>query len=106
MSQIQPETDHAYAKRMAGKRLLGGLLMAGGAMVALLCGACTAVFVLPALTAHGNLDPSLLVVSLLVGGVPAVCGVVAFVAGLSVFRDGLKRRGNPERVSSDGGGSE
>jgi|GEM_PF-5017491 len=100
MSQIL-ESDQAYARRMAGKRLLGGLLMGAGGIVAFLCGLCTLFF-----SIRLDKSPALLILPLILGGAPAVLGIVMFVAGLSLFRNGLKRRGQPERDSIDGGGSE
>jgi hypothetical protein len=84
------------ARRRAGKRFLGALLMAAGAMVALLCGACTLLFGLALGAAsfrHGaHSDLGALALPLIVGGIPAAGGVVVFLAGLRIFRAGRPAR--------------
>jgi hypothetical protein len=98
---MPPESDRAHAQRMAGKRLLGGLLMAGGGMIALLCGLCTLVISASMVTGpisnHQPVYLTTLLVPLIIGGVPTAVGVVIFLIGLSIFREGRASRGQPWR---------
>ena len=60
----------------------GCLLIAMGVLMALLCGGCTAIFWITALSS-GDLSSaaSMLVLSALLGGVPALGGVGLIIAG-------------------------
>ena len=97
MTQTRPENVDAYNRRMAGKRFLGGLLMAVGGMVALLCGLCTLAFgvttIMSAVATNNVAGLWVLIVPLLLGGLPAAGGVAVFMVGLKKFREGLKRQG-------------
>lgn len=88
-------SDKAEADRMAGKRFLGLLLMAGGGMVALLCGLCTLAFGALAVSQGGRGFISGLALLLVVGGVPTAAGVLVFVIGRSIYREGRAPRGGP-----------
>ena len=100
MSQSERDNE---ARRNAGKRFLGLLLMTAGGLLALLCGLCT--FVLSANIIGGALHSSattaqlsVLLFPLIIGGIPTALGVVLFMIGLSMFREGRKRLNHPERV--------
>jgi len=85
----------AEARRRAGKRLLGGLLMAGGGMIALLCGLCTVVVMLPVLQAPGPGLEYSLILAVILGGFPTLVGVVLFWIGLRLWREGGAPPGKP-----------
>jgi len=89
--------DKAREAARAGKRVLGGLLMAVGAMVALLCGLCTlGVSILFLSDPHPSAMS--LIVPLVIGGVPTTVGVGVFWIGLAIFRDGRSPRVDPSRA--------
>jgi hypothetical protein len=89
-----PESDLAENARRAGKRFLGGLLMAGGGLIALLCGLCSLVFLGVMVSSPGGGAGALgafltaLFVVGLIGGIPTAVGVILFVIGLRIFREG------------------
>jgi len=88
MTQTPPaEDDETHAKRMAGKRFLGGLLMAVGGLIALLCGMCTLVFLNNSWASEALIA---LLASLVLGGIPSAVGVALFLLGRSIYRDGLR----------------
>ena len=89
--------DKAEADRMAGKRFLGMLLMAGGGLVALLCGLCTLGFGAISVSQGGRGLISGLLVLLVVGGVPTAAGVLVFVLGRSIYREGRAPRQDAAR---------
>lgn len=73
------------------RRFLGGFLMAAGALIAGLCGTCSAAYVVVGVTeALRYPDGAGMAVSLgavaLVGGVPTLVGVLLFRAGWRHFR--------------------
>jgi len=85
--------DRAEARRRAGKRLLGGALMACGGMIALLCGTCTVIssFVLWSLRHWVGL----LMTPLILGGIPTAVGAILFWIGLRLWREGGAPPGKP-----------
>jgi len=90
--------ERAEQRRAAGKRLLGGLLMAGGGMIALLCGACTLAFSFMFLGQSTSASEfGGIVLPLIIGGIPTGVGVVVFLIGLSVYKDGRAPRSQPWR---------
>ncbi len=101
MSQPEREAHVSEARRMAGRRFVGMLLMAAGGLLALLCGLCTAVFsvgfIVSATDGRYPTQLSPLLLPLIIGGVPTAAGVTLFWVGLNIFRDGRRRRGHPER---------
>jgi membrane protein implicated in regulation of membrane protease activity len=75
-----------------GQRFAGGCLLAAGALIATLCGACTLwltiVVILAGLTIHGSLSAAVLGlgVTLVVGGLPTVVGVTLVAVGWRMIR--------------------
>ena len=89
--------DQGQEARNAGKRILGLVLMAGGGMVALLCGLCTLGFGYLMVAQSNGPEMDGLIIPLIIGGVPTGIGILVFWIGLSVYRDGSARRGQPWR---------
>ena len=89
--------DKVHEAARASKRLLGGLLMAVGGMIALLCGLCTLGFGYLMVAQPGDGGLTLLIIPLIVGGTPTGLGVVVFLIGRSIYREGRARRGEPWR---------
>ena len=79
--------------RMAHKRLTGALLMAGGGLIALLCGLCTLAVTLTGISRPGDLAP----LALIFGGAPTGVGVVLFFIGRRMYREASPPRGEPWR---------
>jgi|GEM_PF-3540210 len=77
-------------EQQAIRRFWGALLMAVGALIATLCGGC-ALLVAGSFIAYSTSlkEWSILLVPALLGGLPAMGGIV-------VFRQGLKRFSGPE----------
>lgn len=104
MSDQPPSTDdQVHTKRLAQKRLVGGLVMAVGVVIALLCGLCT-FGVEGAYVVAWLEDPNLggqflgfLLIPLLIGGLPTAVGVVVLWTGRRIYREGRKRDGEPSR---------
>jgi branched-subunit amino acid ABC-type transport system permease component len=72
-------------------RILGAVLMAGGALLAGLCGLCSAVFLFPPGESRmgpefGWHQPGTVIMVAIIGGVPFVAGVAAFLIGLKIAR--------------------
>jgi len=96
-----PLGEEAAAGRLAQKRFVGAMVMGIGILIATLCGLCTlsGIFfsIVAGLGAHAS-PGSLEVVAggvavvLIVGGVPTAAGVVLFVIGRRIYREG---RGAP-----------
>lgn len=74
------EMDKPPRKDDPTARLFGAILMAVGAMIALLCGLCS----LAVLSTGGGVGLFLFVA--LIGGIPIVVGVVIFKAGLKRYK--------------------
>jgi hypothetical protein len=86
---------------------LGGALMAVGAMVFALCGLCTVSFAGPALLnalrhpGSANGSGSGLLFLGLVGGVPALGGLLLLRAGWRIYRGGPSRTPDHKPEASD-----
>jgi hypothetical protein len=73
------------------QRLVGGIIMACGALVATLCGLCSAALLFPpgpsgqppVFDWHQN---GTLMMVAIIGGVPFCAGVMTFLVGLLIFR--------------------
>ncbi|MBW8813246.1 MAG: hypothetical protein JF588_07445 [Caulobacterales bacterium] len=72
------------------QRFFAGLLMVVGALMAGLCGLCTAVFLVDSVVGGGGGElgggAGLAVMALFIGGIPTAIGVGLFVAGRSLAR--------------------
>ena len=72
------------------QRFFGGLLIAVGILMMLLCGGCGALFFVgflwSGLTSSNHEDISMVVMPLVLGGVPAGIGLGLFIAGRSLAR--------------------
>jgi len=66
-------------------QFLGGCLMALGALMATLCGLCTAGFMFAAFKSSGGQPLGIL--TMVIGGVPTVAGVVLLIVGWGMIRD-------------------
>jgi hypothetical protein len=91
---VHRDPELAERARLAGKRFLGGLLMAGGGLIALLCGLCSlgmlgVMVASPGSGANavGAFLGGLLMVGV-IGGVPTAVGVTLFIIGLRMHREG------------------
>lgn len=100
MSQNPIErAQQAHARHLAEKRLVGGLMIVAGGVVALLCGMCTLGLaggtVVQAFqeSSPGPLED--LVLFALVGGLPTAGGVAFFLTGRRIYREGRKKGGEP-----------
>ena len=83
--------DHE-GRRTAG-RFFGALLIAGGALIAGLCGLCTLVFVGIGVSGGGEQESGLVVLALILGGVPTVFGGLLIWGGVALIRGARKRSG-------------
>ncbi len=66
------------------RTFVGGAMMAIGGLVAVLCGLCTATFMVAAMVPGG--DKGFFVMALVIGGIPTAIGVGLFVAGRAILR--------------------
>jgi hypothetical protein len=74
------------------RQFFGSLLLAGGVLIAGLCGLCTLVFVGGALfggETHPFTPSDMLVMSAIIGGVPTAVGVVLALWGRALLSKGL-----------------
>jgi len=67
-------------------RLLGGLLLALGIVIAAISGLCSAVMIVGSVTSGSGADLSLLPVVLIVGGIPFALGVALLLVGRLLLR--------------------
>jgi hypothetical protein len=89
--------EKAERRRRAEKRFQGSLLMAGGGILALLCGLCTIVVGSEARNLGNVRGGGLMAVlppMLFFGGIPMAVGVAIFLRGLSIYHE----RGKPKSL--------
>jgi hypothetical protein len=72
----------------------GCLLIVMGALLAVFCGGCTLLFWVGSLGSGGSLndESGILVLSFVLGGIPALGGIGLIIAGVAIIRGGRKRR--------------
>lgn len=80
------DQDQGVGRKIA--RMFGALLMAAGAMIAGLCGLCSAVVLVTQVASAPPSLGSMLVLVLIFGGVPITLGVGLFIWGRSLWRTG------------------
>lgn len=72
------------------RRFFGGLLLAGGVLIAGLCGLCTLVFMGGAVfggETHPFRASDMVIMALIIGGVPTLIGVGVMFWGRALLRD-------------------
>jgi hypothetical protein len=75
------------------QQFFGGALMVMGALMAGLCGLCTAAFLVVSFTSPGN--GSLALLALPIGGIPTAIGVGLFIAGRGLRAPPPRARADP-----------
>jgi branched-subunit amino acid ABC-type transport system permease component len=82
-------SDHPPSADKGSRPILGAVLMACGALVTALCGLCSAVFLFPPEEPgmgpqFGWHQPGTVVMVAIIGGIPFLAGVAAFLIGLKI----------------------